>query len=168
MAPRGQGDEPVRLDVDRPCVRGVVAAVPDADGLVRATGERGGDEHVAAGAAPGLFRQCLHFGERREPGVPARWHHLGELGQGGDCGGLDAFDGDRRAQSEGDRGHFVRVEQQRWHRAAGREPVATCRAGLGVDAVAEFAQVCDVTARGALGDAEPGRELGRGDARVCL
>jgi hypothetical protein len=158
----------VWLYVDRSGVHGVVAAVPDADGFVRPTGERGRDEYVAAGAAPCLSRRCLYVGERGKPGAPARRHDLGELGQGGGRGGLEAVDGDRGAQSEGDGGHLVRVEQQRWHRAAGREPVAAGPAGLGVDAVAELTQLGDVAARGALGDAEPGREPGGGDARVCL
>jgi hypothetical protein len=163
-----QRDEPVRLDVDRPGLRGVVAAVPHANGSLGAAGEGGGDQHVAAGATPGPFRRSLDVGERGQPGAPARGDDLCELGQGGDRGGLDAFDRHRTAQSEGDGGHLVGIEQQRRHRAAGREPIATGRAGLGVDAIAQLTQAGDVTARGALGDAEAGRELRGGDARVRL
>jgi hypothetical protein len=100
--------------------------------------------------------------------VRARRHHLGELGQGGDSGGLETVDGDRGAQPDGHGGHLVRVEQQRRHRASGREPVAARPPGLAVDAVPQLAQLGDVAARGAFGDAEPGRELCGRDPRLSL
>nr|WP_223168193.1 hypothetical protein [Nonomuraea sp. SYSU D8015] len=64
-------DQPVRLHIGRARMDDVVAAVSDADGLVRAAGERGGDEHITFGAACGPSRERLHIGERTEPHPPA-------------------------------------------------------------------------------------------------
>ncbi|GAA3752737.1 hypothetical protein GCM10022205_44620 [Spinactinospora alkalitolerans] len=106
-----QSHQAVGLYVDGRRLRGVVTAVADADGFVRATGERGGDEYVAAGAARGSPWQCLYVCECGKPGPPARWHDLSELGQRGDRRGLQSFDGNRCPQSECDRGGLVCVQQ---------------------------------------------------------
>jgi hypothetical protein len=152
----------VRLHVDR------LFPVPDPDGLVRAARQRGRDQHVTTRATPHRPRQCLDVGERAQPRAPAGRYDLRELGQRRDRRGFQTLDGDGRAQPEGNGGHLVRVEQQWWHRTAGRQPVAAGPARLAVDAIADLAELGDVPPRGPLGDAEPFRELRGGDARVRL
>jgi len=65
----------------------------------------------------------------------------------------------RGAQAHGDGDSFLVVEKQRWHRSAGPELVATHRAAVRIDGVAELAQAVDVLAYGPAADAEPLRQL---------
>jgi hypothetical protein len=75
-----------------------------------------------------------------------RWKDLLELCERAEGSLLDASDlaPGRRAEPDRHRHRFVVVEEQRWHRRAGLEPVAADGSSRGMDGVAEVAQPLDV------------------------
>ena len=94
-------------------------------------------------------------------------HHLGEGADRrlGDVG-VDAVGG--AVQSDGERDRLSLVEQQRWHRRAGRELVAAVDPSARFDRIAELAEPVDISPQGALRDLEPVGELAARPVTVVL
>ena len=122
----------------------------------------------------------------RAPGRRARrrWPHAttrhgGAAGAGSTCTTFDSADSEaservppkalaRALQGDHHRDRLVLVDDQRRHRAAGRQLVAAVDPAVGVDRVAEVAQPLDVAAQRPLGHLEPARQLGAGPEPVGL
>ena len=83
-----------------------------------------------------------------DPVAQPRGQHLFQLQQGADRRLADAGNGTagRPAEPDGHGHRLLVVQQQRWHRGAGGQPVAASGAAGGVHRVAEAAQLVDVPA----------------------
>jgi hypothetical protein len=99
-----------------------------------------------------------------------RGHHLLELRQRPHRNLFDSGDAAAggRAQPHRDRDRLLVVEQQRRHLRAWPEPVAAGQTRIGIDRIAEHAQLGDVAADGPLRHAELGGQLGTGPATTAL
>ena len=179
VARRVMGDQvPTTVDVHHPIgldqpVGGVAAAVDVVEPEPFEPAAGLGHQHDGGGVdrRTGAPRDGQGDGPHRvDPVAQVRRHHLLELGQGGHRGLLEAGDvvagGDAQADDHGDR--FVVGEQQRRQRGAGAEPVPAVGPRLGIDRIAELAEVRHVAADGAGGDAHALAELGGGPAGAGL
>jgi hypothetical protein len=151
----------VRLDVAA-ARRPLVARVVEAQPLARPDRRRDRGEHVRVDGRAGAGH-CDRRGLQRPHPVPQpRRQHLLQFGQRAHRRLADAGDARRGPQPDRDGHRFVVVQQQRRELSTRAEAVTALDAGGGLDRVAEFAQLADVGADGARGDAEPAGQVGAG------
>ena len=162
-------DEAVRLD-DAAALLRLAAAVGEAQPL--AVAARAGDRRqgLRIDHRPARGQRREHRAERVDAPAQVRRQHLLELDERADRGLLDARHGRAGGgpQADRDRDRLVVVEQQRWHRRAGMQAVASGRSGDRIHRIAQVPQPLHVAADRAARHAEPLRELVAGPVTARL